>query len=377
MSTEQALTRGAILGAALALPGLAVAESAPADGLVAFKFLNYRDAQSAANGQPALKRITVNAPSIYALLPVSSAWTIEGSAVIDDLSGATPRWHSSTSSASKMEDERTAGDLKITRYFRRVAVGVGTAFSTEDDYKSLAFSTDARIATEDNNTLFAFGVGLSNDEINSTGGAIKGEKKKLNDILLGVTQVLSPLAVAKLNLTHSRASGYLSDPYKVPDVRPRERNSTALLGQFNRHFAGSGASLRTSYRYFTDSFGIRAHTLGFDWAQPLGVSWVVTPTLRYHTQSSARFYCDAIPGVDSIVQCAVPPGSFVSADHRLSAFGAVTLGVKAAFTIGKLTVDAKLERYEQRGDWRVGGDGSPGLAPFTADIIQVGVARRF
>lgn len=372
MNSEISRRRGAILGAALALPGIAAAESAPTDGVVAFKYLSYKD------WQPGLERITVTAPSFYALLPVSSRLTVEGSVVVDNVSGASPRWHSSISSASKMEDERTAGDAKVTYYFDRAAVGFGTAYSKENDYKSLAFSADVRVASADNNSLFAFGLGVSNDEINSTGGAVVGETKRVNDLLLGVTQVISPVAILKFNLTHSRAAGYLSDPYKAPDNRPRERNSTALLTQFNRHFSGTGGSLRSSYRYYDDSFGVGAHTLGFDWAQPLGAGWLIIPGLRYHTQSAASFYCDAIPGVDVPIQCLTrPPGSFVSADHRLSAFGAVTLGLKVAYSIGKLTFDMKYERYEQRSDWRVGGEGSPGLAAFTADILQVGIARRF
>jgi len=56
--------RGAVLAAALALPGVVAAETAPTDGLIAFKYLWYHDLQ------PGLSRITVNSPSVYTLLPV-------------------------------------------------------------------------------------------------------------------------------------------------------------------------------------------------------------------------------------------------------------------------------------------------------------------
>jgi hypothetical protein len=56
----------------------------------------------------------------------------------------------------------------------------------------------------------------------------------------------------------------------------------------------------------------------------------------------------------------------------------VTAGIKLAWAIGKdWTVDAKFDYYEQRGDWRLGGTGSPGLDPFKAQFYQVGVYRRF
>ena len=41
------------------------------------------------------------------------------------------------------------------------------------------------------------------------------------------------------------------------------------------------------------------------------------------------------------------------------------------------SVDGKAEYYEQRGDWRIGGDGSPGLQAFKAQLYQVGVNRKF
>jgi hypothetical protein len=38
-------------------------------------------------------------------------------------------------------------------------------------------------------------------------------------------------------------------------------------------------------------------------------------------------------------------------------------------------VDLKLERYEQRGSWRLFGTGSPGLQPMRATSLQVGFTR--
>jgi hypothetical protein len=363
------------VGAALALPGVAgvaFAETAPTEGAVGFKYLFYRDSQ------PDLDRVKVSSPSVYALFPVTSRLVIEGSLTIDSLSGATPRWHSSVSSASRMSDRRTAGDVKVTRYFDRAAFGLGAAFSTENDYDSRAVSTDLRISTADNNTTFAFGVGFADDTINSTGGAVVDESKRVTDLLVGVTRVLTRADVIRINLTHSNGRGYFSDPYKLPDNRPRKRDATALLTQWNHHFIGAGASLRTGYRFYSDSYGINAHTFNLDWAQTLGFGWIVTPSLRYHSQGAADFYCEAEPQNPIPLGCfGVPAGAFVSADHRLSAFGGITGGIKISKQIAKLTVDVKFELYEQRADWRLGGEGSPGLQPFRAEMIQFGFTRRF
>ncbi|WP_431476573.1 DUF3570 domain-containing protein [Massilia eburnea] len=67
-----------------------------------------------------------------------------------------------------------------------------------------------------------------------------------------------------------------------------------------------------------------------------------------------------------------------SADQRLSGFGAVTLGVKLAKQLNRdWAVDFKVERYEQRGAWRLFGSGSPGLASMRALSLQIGVTRQW
>ena len=363
---------GAVVAAALALPGVAGAQTPPEQAMVGLKYLYYKDYQ------PGLDRIEVNSPSLYLLTPLGAGWSLEGAIVVDSLSGATPRWHSAISSASRMEDERTAGDLRITRYFRRAAVDLGLAYSTEDDYESRALSANLRLSTDDNNTTLAVGTGYTDDTIKPNAGSavIRDESKRINDVVVGLTQVLTPNDIVQANLTYARGRGYYSDPYKFLDNRPRTRNQSALLLRWNRHVEAVGGTLRTSYRWYDDSFDVTAHAFGLEWAQPL-LGVVITPNLRYYTQSAASFYVDPVPGssVPPLVSSRPP---LYSADHRLSAFGAYTVGLKLAVPIARSwLLDAKADYYEQRGEWRLGGAGSPGLAPFKAQLYQVGVYYRF
>ena len=67
-----------------------------------------------------------------------------------------------------------------------------------------------------------------------------------------------------------------------------------------------------------------------------------------------------------------------AADQRLAAFGAVTLSMKLAYAITPDTVvDFKVETYRQSADLYLSGKGSPGLDPFNAQFIQIGLTRRF
>ena len=373
-------TSGAIVLAALALPGVwhgSAHAQAPEKGVIAIKHLHYQDSQ------PGLKRITVDSPSVYVLAPIGRDWAVEGSLVVDSLSGATPRWQTAVSSASVQRERRTAGDVKVTRYFERSSYSVGVSHSTENDYVSTALSLGGSWSTADNNTTWNIGLGSSDDVIKPNSGAVNNppgtQRKRSTEMLLGLTQVLTTRDIVQANVTFSAGEGFYSDPYKLLDERPASRKQAAGLVRWNHHFDGDGSTLRSGYRYYRDSYGIKAHALQFEWAKPLGGELMVTPLVRYYSQNAARFYVE--PVLDATGQIVIPtttPAGLNSGDQRLSAFGAVTVGLKADY---KLTpdwsVDGKLEAYEQRGDWQLGGKGTKGLDPFKATFVQFGARYRF
>ena len=376
--TEKDSNRGlaaSVMAAALMLPGVqAHAETPPANGSISLGYLDYKDSQSG------LDRITVHSPSVAIVAPVAGVWSIGASLVSDDVSGASPRYHTAISGASHMQDHRTAGDASVTRYFDRGSVTVGAAYSTEHDYVSRALSLQGSYESENKNTTWTVGVGHADDRIDPVNHIVSNEKKRTTNVLLGVTQVLTTNDIAQLTLTHSAGEGYFSDPYKSLDNRPRSRDESTLLARWNHHLASTGGTSRLSYRYYRDSFGVRGHTLGEEYVQPLSDGWTVTPEVRLYTQSAASFYYD--PVYDTRLGAPFPPGyngsGYMSADQRLSGFGAVTLALKVSKQLDKLwSVDVKASAYQQRGSWRLFHEGSPGLDAFRAQTIQIGINRQW
>ncbi len=383
-----------VLLASLVLPGLAAlatlapltaaAESAPEQTTVSVKYGNYQDSQ--ANWD----RVKVNAAQVYVQAPIAGEWSIEASGVSDNVSGATPYAHSQKSGASGggktgMSDERHAGDVKITRYLPRAAISASLAYSTEHDYKSTAIGLDARWSSEDNNRTWTVGYGASHDTIDNSysGGSITGKRKNTQEFMGGVTQVLTPTDIAQFNLTRSLGSGYYDDPYKNYDSRPDRRKAWIGLARWNHYVGAFDASIRTSYRYYSDSFGVASHTAGVEWVQPVG-RWTLTPGVRYYSQSAANFYFDPVLNAQgqydsfaTLLRAASLSGN-KSADQRLAAFGAVTLSMKASYAFTpNLVADVKYERYRQSAALHLGSAGSPGLDAFKANFMQVGLSYRF
>jgi len=371
-STERS---AALIAAALALPGIlpaaALAQSAPDEGVIALRYYDYRD------WQPGVDRMSVKSPSLYAFVPLSDSLTVEGSLVYDSVSGASPLYHDAVSGASGrgIGDYRSAADAKVTKYFGDSSLAAGAAYSHEQDYISRAASVEWRTWSDDRNRTYAIGFGAAKDRINAVEGVnapVLDQPRETYDYLLGITQVLDAASVVESSVTWSDGRGYFSDPYKLHDTRPNHRRIFAWLTHYNRYFAAPDATLLLGYRYLDDSFGDRSHMLEASWVQALPYGLTLTPTIRYLTQSAARFYRDP-PFPQGFV-----PGQSYTADERLSAFGAVTLGVRLAKELPhRLTIDVAFNAYRQRGDWRMDGHGSPALAEFSARWIEFGLAKRF
>ena len=363
-----------LLSAAMCLPLAAVqqaqAETPPERGLVSLKYLDYQDSQ------PGDDRIKVQATSLKVLAPVYGDWSIGSSYTSDSISGASPAFHNG--GLSKMHDLRRAFDADVTRYFEHGSLTLGGNVSSESDYLSRGVSVQASRSSDNKNTTWTAGIGYNNDTINPTNKVVANEKKYITDILFSVTQIWTMNDIVQFNLGFTRGRGYYSDPYKVFDNRPRERNSNTLLTRWNHHIDATRGTARLTYRYYSDSWSIKAHTLNLDYVQPLAQGWTVTPSLRLYTQSAASFYVDADPSQYPFPPNPASDAQNYSEDQRVSAFGARTLGLKISKQIDEdWSADIKLEQYQQRSSWRLFGSGSPGLLPFNARMIQVGLSRQF
>jgi hypothetical protein len=216
-------------------------------------------------------------------------------------------------------------------------------------------------------------------------------------MIVGLTQVLTKNDLAQVNLSFSNGrsrdmevgNSAFNDPYKLKDIRPETRSSAVILARWNHHVESLGASLKWSYRYYRDSFKVSSSTFGVDWVQPVGAALTLTPSLRYFSQNAADFFVDpvAVGGPSSTTNSyGVPDCYYVnlcgkqygSVDQRLAAFGAITAGLKLSYKVTKeWTIDGKVELYEQKSNWRLGGKGSPGIDTFNANFYQVGISRSF
>jgi len=194
--------------------------------------------------------------------------------------------------------------------------------------------------------------------VNTATARAASEDKDQIDLQLGVTQVLARGTLLQLNFVHGHASGYMTNPHKLISVvhpltgetltnspltekRPDKRNSNALYAQIN-HALGSGV-LYSSYRYFQDDWGIKAHTVDFKYRQPLTERLYAQPHVRVYAQGAADFY-------RSMLAVGETP-AYASADYRLAKLQTNSIGVKLGYKPtfgGEFT--ARIEAMQQNGE---------------------------
>lgn len=367
----------------LLLAGLAP-RLARAEDSIRYKFQDYREA----DGRIAVK---VHGTTIEKDFGTATHLKLEG--IIDSIAGATPNGQPAEKGSdqvglAQMHERRKAWNAALSHQIKRVNVSVGFGNSRESDYVSNGWSLNTVTDFNQKNTNLLVGVAGTDDDIRVFYQTDR-VKKRSNDVIVGVTQLLDARTSLTFNFTWGRARGYMADPYKLvqknieifPGIslpltfgenRPAEREKWIALVGLNRAFPAVHGALDLSYRFYHDSYKSDAHTIDAAWFQNIGEHVILRPGLRFHDQSAASFYYYDLDKTSITPFSGAPRanGPFFSSDYRLSALRTVTYGLKVIWNPSEAwQVDAAFERYDMRGRDGV----TPQSAYCQANITTVGV----
>jgi hypothetical protein len=154
---------------------------------------------------------------------------------------------------------------------------------------------------------------------------------------VGVSQILTRTLIASFNYEVLTDQGYLANPYRkvrfltpglgkgfslADQVYPNTRTSNAAAFEA-KYYLWYRAAVTAQYRYFSDTWGIRAHTAELGYTHPAWKSVIFDGTFRFYTQNAASFYSDLFPRANS--------QNFEARDRELAAFNSFTIGVGASY----------------------------------------------
>jgi len=328
--------------------------------------------------------------------------------------------------ASASPETRRQWDGAVSHEWDNAEASIGAGVSNEHDYLSRFASASGKVFFNRKLTTLNWGVSATRNRIRASIAANSAAdtgnhtdqirdyhgqptifaKRKDYAANFGVTQVLNQNGLVQADVSYTRSSGFLENPYKAallafddPDgfvdgnglryiaikgsleQRPDLRNQWAFNLRFAQHIAPTDAALHLNYRYYRDDWGIRAHTAEISLDQPLAGGWLITPGARYYSQTAASFYAPfflfheaypAHPG--GPLDRTQIPLKYFSSDERLSAFGALSgsLAVQKSLANG-LALHVSYEYYVHKGDLKLGGGGEPGYADFHSPLVSAGL----
>ena len=302
----------------------------------------------------------------------------------------------------EMHDVRTGVLAALERQFGDHRVGLEISRSVESDYDSHGYSLSDAWDLNQKNTTLAFGVNYLSDKV-AVPGIARQDKTGL-DLFTGLTQLIDKNTVASANFTLGYNHGYLNDPYKIIDRhevltlddgfggtydiplvtpyaenRPDHRLREVLQLEVTHFFDAPGAALDTVYRLSHDDYGVVSQFIQMQWRQAVGSHVEVTPYLRYYRQGAAKFYMNSLDGLFPLSYS--PPdhpngsGPNYSADYRLSALDALSLGLRLTYSINShFSVSTSFERYAMDG---LGGNAAPAGAYPSANIWSLSATAKF
>jgi hypothetical protein len=337
--------------------------SARAEDSVAYVYENYREEDG---------RITVVTQSSSVNEDVAFNGHIQLTGAIDAVSGATPTGRAAPPGSNQVPlaeitSRRKAWSGDYSEQIQNFNIDASFAESRENDYVSWGWSVNTLTDFNQKNTTLRLGVAGTDDRVEVIFGP-DYLSKHTQDAIIGITQVLNPTTFVTLNVSLGQSSGYLSEPYKIvekaveilPSIfldeefaenSPNERERDSLFASLNHAFPAARGAVEGSYRFYSDSFGIVAHTLQLSWLQHVGPKIILAPSFRFYTQTAARFYYYDIDDTP-ISPARIPMGTapYYTSDFRLSAEESTSYAMRATWKASDwMQMDASYELYTMHG----------------------------
>ena len=330
-------------------------------------------------------RIGVQTESALFELGATPWLSLKGQFVYDAISGATPTGAPPPSQINfatpptgplsdrapivPMHDYRSAGSFDSAFSFGQHHLTPEFSYSEEHDYVSYGGALNYSLDLNQKNTTLNAGWSHDWDRILPYAGTYiqQAQGKDSDQLLVGINQLLDPKTTLTVNFSFGDAVGYLNDPYRgvlfedypqydpnnislESEKRPRYRESYSLYLSLTRFVTTLDGSAELTYRPYTDTYGITAHTVELEWRQKIGRHLTITPSFRYYTQTAADFYGTQFPGDPSNPFDATPAPTYYSSDYRLSEMETFTYGLTiTAKATDWLWFDLGYKRYNMYG----------------------------
>jgi hypothetical protein len=337
--------------------------------------------------------ITIQGPSVLVRKKLGDSVSLAANYYVDAVTSASI---DVVTQASPYKERRTQYSLGGDVLHGKTTYSAGYISSNENDYRSRTAYFNISQDMFGDLTTVSFGYTRGWDTVSRRGDANFKQPLDRANWTLGVSQVITRNWLAGLNLESTSSEGYLNNPYRSvryldplsgigysyqQERYPHTHTGTAAALQ-SKYFLPWHASVDGSYRYYSDTWGIIAHTVRVGYEQPWR-SWTFEGHGRFYRQNHADFYSDLFPYFNA--------QNFLARDRELATFNGISFGftgswqfgVKRLTWIDKGTLNLSYDRlqfnYDDFRDVRVHAavPGTEPLYTLNADVLQLFISAWF
>lgn len=280
----------------------------------------------------------VSAASVDALDAISTASRVNEAGGVDV---------TTTYKADPQTDLTFRYGAHIEEPYRSWFTGVGMNRRMAEDNAVLSVSANATF------DLFDF--------VTTRGGFRGVTTRQTLNSNLGFSQILSPTTLFDANYGLTYQFGTLQTTYnsfafadidsRGEEVFPRSRLRNAVSGRLSQHIPLTHSTIKGSYRYYFDEFGLVAHTAEGQFYQYLTPWLYLRGSYRYYTQTGVEFFATSFPSTLSDTTPRTSDSDLAPFDANEFEVKIVLLGERAPFLKTKNAFfDASFNRYLRSND---------------------------
>ncbi len=274
--------------------------------------------------------VEVDGPTVLVRKSFAQKFSLYGKYHQDSITGASP---DVLAGASRYTEERDEYSIGGNYLHENTLMGMFYTYSDENDYE--ANSTGFDISHDMFGDMTTIGLGFSYgwDTVKRVDAPDFDEDLTRYQYRVAISQILTKTIKASLSYQATIEDGYLNNPYRfviignVPqglgsEVYPGTRTGQATELRATKYWSFKGAT-SLGYRYFRDTWDIKAHTIDFAYSQYIGERWLTDLYARYYTQDAASFYSNNFS----------VPRNYMARDKELSTFDSYSIGAKVSYKL--------------------------------------------
>ena len=351
-------------------------------------------------------QVTVDGPSLLARKSIGKYTSVYANYYTDSVTSASIDVRTS---GSEYTEDRTEYSFGADWLADNSTISAGYTNSEENDYSSNTYHFGISHTMFGELTTFSLGFSYGDDEVrknqrdafgNYIGndpnfGTNGKEALERRNYRLGLTQILTKNLILNLGFEAVADEGYTQNPYRtaridngaaipgnVAEQYPKTRTSNAYAVRAN-YYLPYRAAIHSEFKYYTDTWGIKANTFKIGYVHPYRERWTFDVTYRYYDQDQADFYKDIYAQSDTNLL-------YYGRDKELSTFTSQGYGFGVGYEVlptgwwqfDKATINFAYERidfkYDNFTDLYPGdpltGEVNPNFYNkfrFSADVVQL------